>query len=202
MTKLLVTPDSVALPANQSVNVAQIAGSTTSTAATGTQKVGIVGNAGAAFDAATNAAPPANAFQIAGIAATALPAPNTATNLTVPMTDKFGRQVVLVGGMRDIVGAAAVQTTNSTQTSLIAAVASTYTDLLSLDISNESATACTVALTDGTATYKYNIGNQQGAGFVKTWTTPLPASSSNTAWQVTGCSSVTLDYVVEYLKDK
>jgi hypothetical protein len=31
MTKLLVTPDSVALPANQSVNVAQIAGVTTST---------------------------------------------------------------------------------------------------------------------------------------------------------------------------
>lgn len=46
MTKLLVTPDSVALPANQSVNVAQIAGSTTSTAATGTQLIGIADGAG------------------------------------------------------------------------------------------------------------------------------------------------------------
>lgn len=39
-----------ALTANQSVNVAQIAGSTTSTAATGVQKVGIVGNTGTAFE--------------------------------------------------------------------------------------------------------------------------------------------------------
>ena len=43
MTKLLVTPDSVALPANQSVNVAQIAGVATSTgvgvSGTGVQRV-------------------------------------------------------------------------------------------------------------------------------------------------------------------
>lgn len=49
-----------ALPANQSVNVNQIGGSAVSTAASGTQKVGITGNAGAAVDAATGAAPPAN----------------------------------------------------------------------------------------------------------------------------------------------
>ena len=39
--KLLVTPDSVALPANQSVNVSQINGATTVTGATGVQKVAI-----------------------------------------------------------------------------------------------------------------------------------------------------------------
>lgn len=96
--KLLVTPDSVALPANQSVNVnqfggsavvtgtgaggagiprvtlsndsslaanqsvnvAQIGGTNTVTAAAGVQKVGIVGNANGAIDAANNAAAPAN----------------------------------------------------------------------------------------------------------------------------------------------
>jgi hypothetical protein len=50
-----------ALTANQSVNVAQVAGSTASTAATGVQKVGIVGNAGGAVDQATGSAVPANA---------------------------------------------------------------------------------------------------------------------------------------------
>src|SRR3970282_876248 len=41
MTKLLVTPDSVALPANQSVNLAQVAGTTTVTGGVaGTQGVG------------------------------------------------------------------------------------------------------------------------------------------------------------------
>lgn len=53
--KLLVTPD-----ANSAINVAQIAGAATSTAASGVQKVGLVGNAGAAIDAANNAAAPAN----------------------------------------------------------------------------------------------------------------------------------------------
>ncbi len=48
-------------------NLAQVAGSTVSTAATGVQKVGIVGNAGAALDAAgQNAASPANSLLVAG----------------------------------------------------------------------------------------------------------------------------------------
>lgn len=92
MTKLLVTPDSVALPANQSVNVAQINGVTplmgNGTTGTGSQRVTIasdntafavnaastlaaettkvigtirnLGNAGAIYDGAIGAAPPAN----------------------------------------------------------------------------------------------------------------------------------------------
>jgi hypothetical protein len=40
-----------ALSANQSVNLAQVAGATTATSASGVQKVGIVGNAGATLDA-------------------------------------------------------------------------------------------------------------------------------------------------------
>jgi hypothetical protein len=56
-----------ALSANQSINVAQINGNTTSTAATGVQKVGIVGNAGASVDGATGAAPPANVIYVGGL---------------------------------------------------------------------------------------------------------------------------------------
>lgn len=47
-------------PDNEPFNVAQVGGAAVSTAASGIQKVGIVGNAGAAFDAANNAALPAN----------------------------------------------------------------------------------------------------------------------------------------------
>jgi len=48
-------------------NITQIAGSSISTAATGVQKVGITGNAGAAMDAAgQNASSPANSLLIAG----------------------------------------------------------------------------------------------------------------------------------------
>lgn len=63
--KLLVTPDSVALPANQSVNVAQVNGVTTTTGAgatgTGVQRVNNVSAA------ATGAAPPAAATYVGGL---------------------------------------------------------------------------------------------------------------------------------------
>lgn len=95
--KLLVTPDSVALPNNQSSNISQINAVTplmgNGVTGTGSQRVTIasdntafstnatlsaettkvigtvrnVGNVGAAFDAATGAAPPANAVLLGGI---------------------------------------------------------------------------------------------------------------------------------------
>jgi hypothetical protein len=49
------------------INNKQVSGSTMSTAATGVQLVGVEGNAGAAFDAATGAAPPANALLMGGL---------------------------------------------------------------------------------------------------------------------------------------
>lgn len=53
-------------PDNEPFNLNQIAGSAISTAATGVAKVGVVGNAGAVFDGATGAAPPANILYIGG----------------------------------------------------------------------------------------------------------------------------------------
>lgn len=70
-TKILVTPDSVALPANQSVNVAQLAGTATAvgngTSSAGALRVAVVSDntavAGFAVGA-TGAAPPANAHYL------------------------------------------------------------------------------------------------------------------------------------------
>ena len=64
--RVTISNDS-SLAANQSVNVAQVAGLATVTAAAGVQKVGITGNAGAVLDAAgQNAASPANELLVAG----------------------------------------------------------------------------------------------------------------------------------------
>ena len=49
------------------IDVTSIGGSTTATAATGVIKVGIVGNSGAAFDAAQNAAAPANVVAVGAV---------------------------------------------------------------------------------------------------------------------------------------
>jgi hypothetical protein len=62
-------------------NVQNIGGSAVSTAATGVQKVGITGNAGAVFDAATNGAAPAN--QIWHVAT-----PTTATGAAISASGK------------------------------------------------------------------------------------------------------------------
>lgn len=113
--KLLVTPDSVALPANQSMNEAQINGVTplmgNGTTGTGSPRVTIAsdntpfavnatlaaettkvigtvraqGNLGAAFDAATGAAPPANAILMGGLASGATGGFVTA----IPVCDSF-----------------------------------------------------------------------------------------------------------------
>lgn len=79
----LPLPSGAATSANQcasncSVNQNQVAGSSIATAATGIQKVGTVGNAGAAYDQAPGSAAPANAVQIGG---------TDGTNTRVPYLD-------------------------------------------------------------------------------------------------------------------
>jgi hypothetical protein len=163
----------------------------------------VVGNTGASFDGATNAAPPANAILQGVVAATALPSATTATDTVAPMADKFGRAVHVPITVRDLVKMASVQTTNSTQTNLLAGQGSgVFADLISLFITSESSTACTISLTDGTTTYKINVANSQGSGSVWAPPTPVPAASTNTAWQVTGCTSVTLDYNAQFALNK
>jgi hypothetical protein len=65
--RVVIATDQPNLTTPLNVNTTQISGSAISTAATGVQKVGVVGNAGGAVDAATGAAPPANALYIAGL---------------------------------------------------------------------------------------------------------------------------------------
>lgn len=62
-TKVTVIPTISAVKTDMS----SVAGTATATAASGVQKVGLVGNAGVAVDAAIGAAPPANAIQVAGV---------------------------------------------------------------------------------------------------------------------------------------
>lgn len=95
------------IQSNASVNVAQVNGSTVSTAATGVQLVGIEGHAGVSLDAATGSAPPANAFLHAGLGSGAtggdligIPVSDTYKNInistattTLLVTGVSGRQV-------------------------------------------------------------------------------------------------------------
>lgn len=70
---------------NLKTDLSAVAGTATSTAAAGVQKVGIVGNANVAVDAATGAAPPANAILHAGLGSGA----TGGFMLAVPVCDTF-----------------------------------------------------------------------------------------------------------------
>jgi hypothetical protein len=201
MTNFGSTPGAVK---SLNANVSLFAGTTAvSTAASGVIKVGVVGNAGAAFDAATNAAPPANAVQVGMVTATALPSAYTATDLAAPMTDKFGRQVCLTAGMRDILAATGTTIASTTgATTVVAAVASTYCDITSLTITNSSATATLLTLSDGTNSYIFSAAGGPGWGITIPFNPPLPAASVNTAWTVACGTSVSSVYVVaQYIKN-
>jgi hypothetical protein len=146
--KLLVTPD-----ANSAINVAQIAGSATSTAASGVQKVGVVGNAGAAFDAANNAAMPANALAAGVQTATIDTTPTAATagNLRYQLASTEGVVYVQEGGPKRFSCVVPSSTTATTQCQA-APAAGLRAYVTSLSMSNAAATVQTLDVVFGTGT--------------------------------------------------
>lgn len=134
---------------------------------------------------ATGSAVPANGYYQGAIAKTSLPSAATDGNLTGVMVDKFGRQVVLPNGMRDLVlpMTQLTLTSTTTETSLIAAVASTFNDIISLVVINTSATATQVDFRDSTAgTIRLSLYIPAGDTRGISLTTPLPQNAVNTAW--------------------
>ena len=166
-----------------------------------------IGNAGAAFDAATGAAVPANAIQIGGPAKTALPVAVSDGQLVAPLADKFGRQAVVLNTIRDLVGTFSVQSTSASPTTLIGAGgAGVYNDITELVLTNESATATIVDISDGTTNFKFAIAGN--GGLTKSFANPLVQVSSAAAWTISNTSttspptSATIDAVGCYAKNK
>jgi hypothetical protein len=166
----------------------------------------VVGNAGGAFDAPTNASPPANAVQVGVVTATALPSAYTATDLAPIMSDKFGRVVVLPQAMRDIVGTQTTQiASSSSETTIVTAASSIFNDITGFQITNRSSTAVTVTIKDstsGTTRKVYDLA--ANGGIVVHFSPPLPQIAGvNNNWTATlSSSSVTVDINVDFIKNK
>jgi hypothetical protein len=157
---------------------------------------------------ATGAAVPANADYDGVIAKTALPAAASDGNLTGVMGDKFGRQVVLTGTIRDLVG---TQTTTlsasvAETTIVTAGAAGVFNDLIMLIVTNTSASTTTRIdfrdTTAGTILFSLiSIGGQQPVGFALP--IPIPQTTAATNWTAQ-CATSTTDiriYAV-YAKNK
>jgi len=146
-----------------------------------------VGTAGAAV--------PATASYDAGLAATALPTAESSGDLVGNMVDKFGRQVMLVSTLRDLVGTQTTTISNSTsETTIVTAAASVFNDLVMLIISNTSASSNTrIDFRDDTAgTVLFSLqsnGGQPPVGFALP--TPIPQTAVNKNWTAQCASAVT-----------
>ena len=206
------TTNLVALAANQTVNVAQINGATPLMGAgntgTGSPRVTISTDQAAlaaAGQGATGSAVPAGAQYRGGLAKTALPTAASDGNLTGAMSDKFGRQVNILGTIRDLVGTQTTTLSASTsETTIATAVASTFLDLVLLVISNtSSATNTRIDFRDTTAgSVLFSLqsnGGQPPIGF--STSRPIPQTSVNTNWTAQ-CATSTTDVRVYAVFEK
>ncbi len=91
-------------------------------------------------------------------------------------------------------------TAASPATMIASGGAGVYTDITELVLTNESATATIVSITDGTLTYKFALAGN--GGLTKTFATPLKASSTATAWQVSNSAAVNVDCVGVVINNK
>lgn len=171
------------------VSLAQIGATTVVTG--GVNGTLAVGGVTAAAATATG-----NPVRVGAIARTTNPTAVTDGQVSNVMTDKVGRMVVVQGHARDLVGKQATTITSSTTATTIigAQGASVFADITSLTVTNGSATATTVTLSDGTFSAVYNVPG--GGGFVNTFSPPLPATAANVAWTLTCGTSVASIYVV------
>jgi hypothetical protein len=156
----------------------------------------------------TGSAVPAKGSYASGNAATALPTAATAGNLTGVMVDKFGRQVVLPGTIRDL---RACQTTtisaSTSETTIVtAAGANVFADPYLIVVSNTSASTNTRVdfrdATAGTILFSlYSIGGVGPAGF--SLPQSIPQTTANNNWTAQAATSTTdLRVYVCYEKNK
>lgn len=105
------------VPANQSVNVSQVGGSSVSTSASGVQKVGMVGNAGASVDSPVGAGTaPTNQIVVGQVYNSTNPAPTNGQALA-NQADLAGNQKVAFGSTTQNLSAWSSGTSlNATQT--------------------------------------------------------------------------------------
>ncbi len=143
---------------------------------------------------ATGAAVPANAVYNGLIATTANPSAATAGNTVGAMADKLGRQVVVVGNVRDLKGNQITTITASTsETTVVTAVASTFLDVYGCIVANSSATAANVSFKDSTAgTTQFNVYVPAGEtrGFMLPSSDGFKQGTVNNNWTATSSASV------------
>lgn len=183
MTKLLVTPDSVALPANQSVNVSQIGG-------TNAINGGVAGSQSIGGTVATNVAITANPVNLGAQAVSSENAAVTTVRQVQLVADLVGKLIVLpyANPENSVSGVITSAMTGTTSTSLIAAPASGLRNYITqCTFSNSHASQGTMMIlqdgSGGTTIYSAPAAPAFGGATI-TFPTPLRQPTTATALYV------------------
>jgi hypothetical protein len=171
-------------------------------------QVKATGNAGAAFDAATAAAVPANALFNGLRAATANPANATGGNMVGQMGDKAGRAVVTPCQVRELVAVQQTAIASTTETTIVTAgAAGVFNDIIGIVITTAGAAAQTITIKDataGTARMVLNYPNAAvapGAPLTLMFPVPIPQAAAAANWTATQSLATACNYTVLYAKN-
>lgn len=147
----------------------------------------------AAGDTAAAATDAGNPVKIGGVGKTANPTAVTDGQRVNALFDKLGKQIV-VGAIRDLKGVTQTQISNSTsETTIVAAVASTFCDLYGLILANTGATTTKVTIKDataGTTRAIIEVPTLETRGFMLPVDSAVPQAVVNNNWTAT-CASAT-----------
>lgn len=147
---------------------------------------GITGNV--AHDSAVSG----NPVSVASRALNALPTNVASGDVSYFNVDLAGRTVTQPLSPRELVVKQAATLSNTTETTIVTAAASTYHDLAFLMITNTSSSAVRVDIREDTgASVLFSVGIAANGGAVIPFPTPIPQTATNDNWTAQLSSAVT-----------
>jgi hypothetical protein len=143
--------------------------------------------------AAQGATASGNPVFTAGIGKTAQPTARTDGQIVAPLFDKIGRMVTVNNHVRDLTDLNSMVTlTSTTETTIIAAIASTFNDIVSMILTNTSATGVRVDLrTVAAGTVVASIWLPATTTLTVDVSSSLKQATVNTAWTAQLSAAVT-----------
>lgn len=179
--KLATGANTIGAVSNTSFAVTQATAASLNATVVGTGTFAVQAAGGTASGSSLTASP----LTGGGLAKTANPTAVSDGQVVNSTHDKLGKQVV-VGSIRDLKADAALTlTSTTTETTLIAQIASTFIDVYGLIVANISATACEVIFRDttaGTARFSIEVPAGDTRGFMLPESAAYKQTTVNTNW--------------------
>src|SRR3990167_7792676 len=122
-----------------------------------------------------------------GEARTSLPSAALVPTPIKPLFDKYGRQIMQLYTIRDLIATARASVTTGTPTELLAGVAGTLLDLVYVSFTNSSDAAVTVTLTDDSTTvrtFQVPVSTTNSGVVDVDFPIPWPQSATGSTWRV------------------